>query len=101
MECIICYESTDSIILNCCKNTVCIDCYRKLSSCPFCRKRIRYYEHILDIQEHTPINFSVRIYEDSRCNRTSSITLCIFFFIVTLCIMLIQNVFKIDSDNND
>ena len=39
MECAICFEENEPFILQC-KHSVCLDCYPKISSCPFCRKEI-------------------------------------------------------------
>lgn len=40
MECAICFEENDPFILQC-KHSVCLDCYPKIRSCPFCRKEIK------------------------------------------------------------
>ena len=47
MECAICFEETEPFILQC-KHSVCLDCYPKIRSCPFCRKDIRKQFSLLD-----------------------------------------------------
>jgi hypothetical protein len=54
MECAICFEVAKPFILPC-NHSVCIDCYRNIELCPFCRKEIKHVTlHHIQIQVNDP-----------------------------------------------
>ena len=51
MECIICFDISEPLILEC-KHSICCKCYHKINSCPLCRKEIRKVslQHVQNVQ---------------------------------------------------
>lgn len=47
MECSICYVNKVELSLLC-KHSVCLDCYRNIEVCPFCRNIIKRKESIIE-----------------------------------------------------
>jgi hypothetical protein len=78
-ECPICFESDSlKLKLNCCNQIICIICFEKVESCPFCRQEF-FRETIIMIEENN-CNFN--------CNRTICFKLCKLCFVFILCFIL-------------
>jgi hypothetical protein len=74
MECSICYVNKVEISFLC-KHSVCQSCYRNIEICPFCRKRVKPKEPVIEIEQN------IRINDPDEVTRNPN-----FYFV--LCVML-------------
>jgi len=87
MECVICYDVAEPFIMNC-KHSVCFNCYRKLDSCPFCRKIIKPRMPKVSVH-HVQIYIEEEIETPFLTKEVCSIILCTSFLIVIVWFSLI------------